>query len=270
VLPQQLRRSNAKPNPNAYGNANSYAKRHSNRNPNSHAERYANTNCRSYADPRTLRCPSRIPSPSFGIDQTVEMFSNRDVDGCVYVNNGYVMTIENNMFGSLKVPTTTWHQRLNNTLALTYPSDSDSFYLSPRRFSSTKAVDTNYLVGDPLFTNAATRDLSLQAGSPAIGAGTSADVFCRHLGVSLTSLFCAAIIAPLLHILPFAVSLVIVRMLYQSHLISALLLLAGSSIVLALSYWRLVLPPRLKQWVYEHLNRVFGFVTAVCGKKRYV
>ena len=28
-----------------------------------------------------------------------------DVDGGVYVNNGNVMTIENNMFGSLKVPT---------------------------------------------------------------------------------------------------------------------------------------------------------------------
>ena len=100
-----------------------------------------------------------------------------DVDGGVYVNNGNVTTIENNMFGSLKVPTTTWHQRLNNTVALTYPSVSNSFYLSPRRFSSTKAVDRNYLVGDPLFTNAAARDLSLQAGSPAIEAGKSADVF---------------------------------------------------------------------------------------------
>jgi hypothetical protein len=95
-------------------------------------------------------------------------------------------------------------------------------------------------------------------------------LICRHLGLSLTSLFRAAIIAPLLHLLPFAVSLVIVRMLYQSQPIPALLLLAGSSIVLALSYWRLVLPPRLKQWVYERLNRAFGFVTAVCGKKRYV
>jgi hypothetical protein len=100
-----------------------------------------------------------------------------DVDGGVYVNNGNVTTIENNMFGSLKVPATTWHQRLNNTVALTYPSVSNSFYLNPRRFSTTKAVDTNYLVGDPLFTNAAARDLSLLAGSPAIGAGKRADVF---------------------------------------------------------------------------------------------
>jgi O-antigen/teichoic acid export membrane protein len=95
-------------------------------------------------------------------------------------------------------------------------------------------------------------------------------LICRHLGLSLTSLFRAAIIAPLIHILPFAACLVVVRMLYQSHPIPALLLLSGSAIALAVSYWRLVLPPRLKQSVYDCLNRTLTFVAAACGKKRYV
>jgi O-antigen/teichoic acid export membrane protein len=95
-------------------------------------------------------------------------------------------------------------------------------------------------------------------------------LICRHLGLRLGSLFHAAIIPPLLHMLPFAACLVIVRLSYQSYPIPALLLLAVGAVALAVSYWRLVLPPKLKHWLHGYFNPAVIIAHIARRKKRYV
>jgi hypothetical protein len=77
---------------------------------------------------------------------------------------------------------------------------------------------------------------------------------CRRVGLDLRRYFLSVTTKPALHVLPFAICLVAARLVFQNKPLTGLILggTAGGAI-LAVLYWRYVLPERIKM-------RVFSFV----------
>jgi O-antigen/teichoic acid export membrane protein len=90
-------------------------------------------------------------------------------------------------------------------------------------------------------------------------------LLCRRLGQHLGSFYRQVAIGPLMHVLPFAVCLVVARLMFRQYPIPALSLCAVGSVVLAIFYWRRVLPQSLKaglQRRFDKIGRRFGLSTA--------
>jgi len=78
---------------------------------------------------------------------------------------------------------------------------------------------------------------------------------CRHLEMNLGMFFRDAMGQPMLHMLPFLVSLIIARMTYQSYPLIAVLSLAAGTVSLLRFYWRSVLPDRMKNGLVRFITR---------------
>jgi O-antigen/teichoic acid export membrane protein len=92
-------------------------------------------------------------------------------------------------------------------------------------------------------------------------------LLCRRLGNNLGEFYRSVAVAPLIHVLPFALCLVVGRSVFKSHPVPALALCVLGGLILAIIYWRCVLPPTLKSIVMRHshnfskrlgLSRVMG------------
>lgn len=76
---------------------------------------------------------------------------------------------------------------------------------------------------------------------------------CRRVGLGVSQYFLSVAVRPAIHVLPFAVCLVGARLVFETRPLAGLLaggLLAGT--VLAVPYWRHVLPARIKTWVLRN------------------
>ncbi|HXT10448.1 MAG TPA: oligosaccharide flippase family protein [Candidatus Angelobacter sp.] len=82
-------------------------------------------------------------------------------------------------------------------------------------------------------------------------------LLCRRLGQGLGSFYRQVAIIPLLHILPFAVCLVIGRLLFRSYPVAAIAICAIGCVVLAALYWRHVLPHRVKAGLQRYSGKLF-------------
>jgi O-antigen/teichoic acid export membrane protein len=76
-------------------------------------------------------------------------------------------------------------------------------------------------------------------------------LLCRRLEQTLGSFYAQIALHPLFHALPFAVCLIVGRLLFESHAVLALGICAAGALVLAISYWKSVLPQRIKDWVWN-------------------
>jgi O-antigen/teichoic acid export membrane protein len=78
----------------------------------------------------------------------------------------------------------------------------------------------------------------------------------RRIGLHVGQYFRSIAVRPMLHVLPFAVCLVLSRLIFRfSPLIGSAVAGAGA-VMLAGIYWRSVLPDRIKDWVLCRLHRV--------------
>ncbi len=78
---------------------------------------------------------------------------------------------------------------------------------------------------------------------------------CRRIGLDVRTYFLSIVSGPVLHMLPFALCLVTVRVVFHAHphaILAAGGLLGG--IVLAVIYWRYALPSRMKAWCADALK----------------
>jgi O-antigen/teichoic acid export membrane protein len=90
-------------------------------------------------------------------------------------------------------------------------------------------------------------------------------LLCRRLGQSLGKFYAQVAVRPLVHVLPFTLSLVVGRLLFKTYPIAAMALCAAGGVVLAVFYWRSVLPEKLKSGLsrrFEKIGRRFGLAGA--------
>jgi len=90
-------------------------------------------------------------------------------------------------------------------------------------------------------------------------------LLCRRLGQSLGKFYRLVAVGPLLHALPFSACLVIGRLLFKTYPVAALGVCAAGCAMLAVLYWRSVLPGSLKNGLrrrYEKIGRRVGFIGA--------
>lgn len=95
-------------------------------------------------------------------------------------------------------------------------------------------------------------------------------LLCRRLGKSLGTFYREVSVGPLIHVLPFTICLVIARLLFKTYPVPAILVCAAGGAVLAVTYWKRVLPHSLKaglQRRYEKIGRRFGFSSAAAVAK---
>lgn len=86
-------------------------------------------------------------------------------------------------------------------------------------------------------------------------------LLCRRLGRGLGKFYGEVAFRPIVHALPYAVCLVMARLLFKSYPVPALAVCAAGSLELAIVYWRSVLPEKLKSALrrrYENLGRRVG------------
>jgi len=83
-------------------------------------------------------------------------------------------------------------------------------------------------------------------------------LLCRRLGHGLGSFYRKVTVAPMLHVLPFAVCLLIGRWLFDAHPIPALAVCAAGCVALAIFYWHRVLPPSLKASLSRRWQKIGG------------
>jgi len=81
-------------------------------------------------------------------------------------------------------------------------------------------------------------------------------LLCRRLGQPLGAFYVKVAVRPLIHSFPFAVCLVVGRMLFHSHPMPAVLVCAAGCAILAIFYWRSVLPESLKNGLRRMLNKM--------------
>jgi O-antigen/teichoic acid export membrane protein len=87
-------------------------------------------------------------------------------------------------------------------------------------------------------------------------------VLCRQLNHSLGQFYQQVGIKPLSHVFPFSVGLVAARILFQWNVGLALVVLLLGSASLAMTYWKNVLPNRLKSSVNSYWQKAKQFVAA--------
>lgn len=95
-------------------------------------------------------------------------------------------------------------------------------------------------------------------------------LLCRRLDQNLGSFYRQVAIRPLVHVLPFAACLVVGRMFYKQYPIPCAVLVVTGSVVLAIFYWRSVLPLSLKNGLsrrFEKIGRRFGMSGAASPAK---
>ena len=80
-------------------------------------------------------------------------------------------------------------------------------------------------------------------------------LLCRRLGQPLATFYREVTIGPLLHALPFTLGLIIGRLLFKSYPVPAVVVCLTGCAMLAISYWRSVLPERLKSGVRRVAKR---------------
>lgn len=92
-------------------------------------------------------------------------------------------------------------------------------------------------------------------------------LLCRRLGHGLGEFYHQVAVRPMLHVLPFAVALVIGRQIFKTYPVPALAICAIGGLVLAISYWRSVLPHKLKIALRDHWEKLGSWarVTGVGG-----
>jgi O-antigen/teichoic acid export membrane protein len=81
-------------------------------------------------------------------------------------------------------------------------------------------------------------------------------LLCRHLGQSFGKFYAQIAIRPLVQVLPFMLCLVVGRLLFQAYPVPAVLLCAAGSAVLAIGYWRSVLPESLKSGLRRRCEKM--------------
>jgi hypothetical protein len=91
-------------------------------------------------------------------------------------------------------------------------------------------------------------------------------LLCKRLGHGMGSFYRKTLVAPLIHVLPFAACLVIGRCLFDAHPIPALSVCAVGCIALAIFYWHSVLPPSLKASL-SRLGQKIGRKVGLAGAK---
>jgi len=95
-------------------------------------------------------------------------------------------------------------------------------------------------------------------------------LLCRRLGQSLGTFYRKVAIGPVVHVLPFMLSLVIGRLLFKSYPIPAVAVCAVGGVTLAIFYWRSVLPQSLKSGLlrrFEKVTRRIGLSGAASAAK---
>jgi O-antigen/teichoic acid export membrane protein len=91
-------------------------------------------------------------------------------------------------------------------------------------------------------------------------------LLCQRLGHGMGSFYRKTLVAPLIHVLPFAACLLIGRWLFDAHPIPALSVCAAGCVMLAIFYWHSVLPPSLKASL-SRLGQKLGRKTRLVGAK---
>ncbi len=90
-------------------------------------------------------------------------------------------------------------------------------------------------------------------------------LICRKVGLSTVRYFLSVMIGPMLHVLPFALCLVGSRLIFPTKPFTGFL--CGGSVggtVLAILYWRYVLPDRIKIWAFHYPRKMLlstGFLS---------
>jgi O-antigen/teichoic acid export membrane protein len=84
-------------------------------------------------------------------------------------------------------------------------------------------------------------------------------LLCRRLGQNLGTFYRDVALHPVLYVLPFAVCVAIGRWLFPSHQVAAIFACLTGATVLAVFYWRKVLPDRVKSSVFSVRTRVARF-----------
>lgn len=90
-------------------------------------------------------------------------------------------------------------------------------------------------------------------------------LLCRRLGQTLGKFYAKVAVRPLIHVLPFTISLVGGRLLFKTYPIAAMALCAAGAVILSVSYWRSVVPEKLKSGLsrrFEKIGRRFGLARA--------
>jgi len=88
----------------------------------------------------------------------------------------------------------------------------------------------------------------------------------RQIGLDVGRYLRSITVAPMVHVLPFAACLVVSRLVWSARpLIGLAVGGAAGVVVLSITYWRYVLPDRIKDWVIHYLLRVLrltGLISA--------
>jgi O-antigen/teichoic acid export membrane protein len=88
----------------------------------------------------------------------------------------------------------------------------------------------------------------------------------RRIGLNIGRYFRSIAVAPVVHVLPFVACLVVSRLVWSARpLIGMAVGGAAGAVVLAVPYWRYVLPDRIKDWVLHHLRRVLRLIGSAVG-----
>jgi O-antigen/teichoic acid export membrane protein len=74
-------------------------------------------------------------------------------------------------------------------------------------------------------------------------------LLCRRLGQHLGTFYREVAMAPLIHVFPFTICLVIARLSFKAYPLPAVIVCLAGAGTLAVFYWRNVLPQRIKTWV---------------------
>jgi O-antigen/teichoic acid export membrane protein len=80
-------------------------------------------------------------------------------------------------------------------------------------------------------------------------------LLCRRLGQRLQAFYGEVAAGPLLRVLPFALCLIIGRLIFKVSMPAALAVCLVGAAILAVSYWKSVLPERLKAGVRRYFNK---------------
>jgi membrane protein EpsK len=81
-------------------------------------------------------------------------------------------------------------------------------------------------------------------------------LLCRRLGQRLGAFYREVAVRPLIHLMPFAMSLLVGRILFKAYPALAFTVCVAGAVVLAVFYWRSVLPQSLKAGVRRYRGKV--------------
>lgn len=81
-------------------------------------------------------------------------------------------------------------------------------------------------------------------------------LLCRRLGQPLHSFYAQVAIGPIIHVLPFTVALIVGRLLFRMYPIPAVAVCLAGGAMLAMFYWRSVLPESLKNGLRKRFEKI--------------